>query len=298
MNRKVLKKLVKKIKPLLTIVTIIGLSVVVGLLWIEKDLPELPGALIPVSLDDFSLNKNHRKAWSLPKVLREVSGVAVVDADRIFIHNDESAVIYEFNFTTQEVTQRFQLEDPPLRIDLEGIALIGSDVYLVLSTGQIYKIVNGVSRRGIIDDYEIFDSGMEELCEIESLEEDIEPGSLVFACKLMYGQDSNFISVYRYKPGDDQSLKLFDLSFEALGGKFHPSAISTQFESYIILAGKQHLMRQVSSGGEVMISVKLKKKHHQQAEGVGFLPDGRLIIADEGKGSKGRISAYRPGADP
>ena len=288
--------MVKKIRPLLTIATIVGLSVIVGFLWVEEDLPELPGSLIPVSLDDYPLDKIHRKRWSLPKVLHEVSGVAVVGDDRVFIHNDESAVVYEFNFATQEVNPRFQLEDPPLRLDLEGIALIDSDVYLVLSTGQIYKIMDGVSRRGIIDDYEIFDSGMEELCEIESLEEDIEAGALVFACKRVYGQD--YISVYRYKPGDDQSLKLFDLSFETLGGKFHPSAIATQFGSYIILAGKQHLIRQVSSGGEVMISLSLKKKHHHQAEGIGFLPDGRLVIADEGKGSKGRISAYRPGADP
>jgi len=280
----------------LTIVTLISLSIFVGLLWAEKDPLGLPETYIPVSLDDYPLGKKHRNGWSLPEVLHEVSGVAVVDADRIFIHNDESAVIYEFNVSTREVTPRFQLGDPPLSLDLEGIALIDSDVYLVLSTGQIYKIRNGVSRRGIIDDYEIFDSGMQGLCEIESLEEDIDAGALVFACKQVYGED--YISVYRYKPGDDRSVKLFDLSFATLGGKFHPSAISTQFGSYIILAGKQHLIRQVSSGGEVMTSAKLKKKHHQQAEGIGFLPDGRLIIADEGKNRKGRISVYRPGAGP
>lgn len=287
----------KQTKTPLTIIILISLSIIVSYLWAKKDTTERLEIVVPASLDNYPLKKKQRKQWSLPKGLREVSGVAVLDTDRIFIHNDESAIIYEFNFSTQEVTPRFQLGDPALKLDLEGIALIERDVYLVLSTGQIYEIKDGVSRSGVIDDFEIYDSGMEDLCEIESLEEDINGGSLVFACKQVYEKDSDYISVYRYTPGDDKSVKLFDLSFEALGGEFHPSAISTQFGSYILLAGKEHLIRQVSPQGKVITSAKLKKKHHRQAEGIGFLPDGRLIIADEGKDHKGRISTYQPVAN-
>jgi len=230
----------------------------------------------------------------LPKGLHEVSGVAVVDTDRIFMHNDESAVVYEFEIGTQEVTRRFQLGDPSLKLDLEGIATINSDVYLVVSTGHIYKIADGMNRRGVIDDYEVYDSGLEQECEVEGLEEDFEGGALVLVCKQVYGEESDYISVYQYKPGEDQALKLFDLSFETLGGKFHPSAISKKFGSYIILAGREHRILQVSPQGDVITVAKLKKKHHKQAEGIGFLPDGRLIIADEGKDRKGRITAYQP----
>lgn len=251
-------------------------------------------AIFPESLDDYPLRKQQRNQWTLPKGLGEVSGVAVVDADRIFIHQDESAIVYEFRFSTLEVTTRFQLGDPVLELDVEGIALIESDVFLMLSSGHIYKITDGISRRGVIEDFEIYDTGMEKLCEVESLDEDIRRGSLVFACKRLYEENSPYISVYRYTPGDDKSVKLFDLPFESLGGKFHPSAIATQFGGYILLAAKERLVQQVSMQGEVMSSVRLKKKHHPQAEGLGFLPDGRLVIADEGRHRKGRISVYHP----
>ena len=50
--------------------------------------------------------------------------------------------------------------------------------------------------------------------------------------------------------------------------------------------------------GEVMGVRKLKKKHHVQPEGLAFLEDGTMIIADEGRNKRGRITTYELTSPP
>ena len=103
---------------------------------------------------------------------------------------------------------------------------------------------------------------------------------------------ADFISLYRFFPGIPGSTKILDVPFELIGEKIHPSAVTTRFGDYIILAGKERRVFQLSASGELIASGKLKKKHHRQPEGIAFMSSGRLVIADEGSGQKGRITTY------
>ncbi len=283
----------------MTVVTLISLSLLVGNLWWATKPEKAFSPMVPVSLADYNFGKQARRQWTLPKELHEVSGLAVVDHDRILIHDDESAIVFEFQISTQQVVPLFQLDQPALEIDLEGIALFGSDVYLIVSTGQIYKVADGLHRTGVIKDYQVFDPGLESVCEIEGLEKDLNETALVMVCKRMLEKGADYVSLYRYTPGAGRAEKLFDLAFENLNSigveQIHPSGISTRFDSYIILVGRERLILQVSREGQIVASGKLKKKHHWQAEGIGFLPDNRLLISDEGGNRKGRVTTYEPG---
>ena len=86
-----------------------------------------------------------------------------------------------------------------------------------------------------------------------------------------------------------------DVEVDADPRRIHPSGISIQFDSYIILAGKERLIVQVSKEGEIVSSAKLKKKYHRQSEGIGFLPDHTLVISDEGRYRGGRVTTYKLG---
>ena len=108
------KKTVKKVSVILTVVTLISLSLLVGTLWQVSKPEKAFSLMVPVSLMDYNFGKQARKQWTLPKELHEVSGVAVVDQDRILIHDDESAIVFEFRISTHQVVPLFQLDQPRL----------------------------------------------------------------------------------------------------------------------------------------------------------------------------------------
>ncbi len=289
-----------KAKVPATIATILVLSVVVGLLWNVRDTASVSAGQIltvavPRSLDDYQFSGQWRNQWVLPGKLMEVSGVAITDDDRILMHNDETAVIYAMEISSQEVSVHAQFGNPALAVDIEGIAVIRDDLYLVTSTGMIYGIPDGVLHGGIHTEFDVFDSGLEAICEVEGLDRDFEDRSLVLACKQMYDRD-DYISVYRYRLDQRRLEKMFDLPFSEVAGeqRIRPSGITIFHDGYLLLAGKQKLLIQVSRQGQLISQGKLKKKHHRQAEGIGLLGDHTLIVADEGKDRKATIAAYRP----
>ncbi len=73
------KKTVKKVSVILTVVTLISLSLLVGTLWRVSKPEKAFSLMVPVSLADYNFGKQARKQWALPKELHEVSGLAVVD---------------------------------------------------------------------------------------------------------------------------------------------------------------------------------------------------------------------------
>lgn len=291
----------RKVRVILTILALAGLNLLVWDPWLAGETEKAVNAMVPGSLADYKFGRRARRHWALPKALREVSGVAVLDDGSILLHDDESASVFEFRVDTRRVRLLFQLDQPVLKLDLEGIAILDGDIYLIISTGQVYKIADGLHRRGVIKDYKIFDPGLASVCEVEGLGEDLNGTALVIVCKRMLETGADYVSLYRYTPGAGPAEKLFDLAFESLSSiparRLHPSGISTRFDSYIILAGRERLILQVSREGEIIASVKLKKKHHRQPEGIGFLPDHTLVIADEGNHRKGRVTTYKLGSE-
>ena len=95
---------------------------------------------------------------------------------------------------------------------------------------------------------------------------------------------------------DDGLEPLETLDDNGLGDHFHPSAIEVHPEtrSIIILAAREEAGVVVSPEGELQATFEMKHRDHPQAEGVAFLPDGRLVLADEGQGQRGTLTAYPP----
>jgi hypothetical protein len=69
--------------------------------------------------------------WYLPDYLNEASGLAVIDEDTVLAHSDEAGVIYRIALAAREVVELGAIGSPPIDEDLEGIALAGTDIYLV-----------------------------------------------------------------------------------------------------------------------------------------------------------------------
>jgi len=65
-----------------------------------------------------------------------------------------------------------------------------------------------------------------------------------------------------------------------------------------LVAAQQNAVAEITLEGLLLGVMSLEKGRHQQTEGVAFLSDGTLIMADEGSGQRGRLTFYSAGTDP
>ena len=86
-----------------------------------------------------------------------------------------------------------------------------------------------------------------------------------------------------------EELKAMDVKDE-----FHPSAIEVHpgTGSIFLVAAQEETLLEFTPQGRLLAAKKLKKKDHPQPEGLAFLPDGTLVLADEGQEGPGQLTRY------
>lgn len=258
-------------------------------------------------LDRVALDAPPVVHW-LPSRLRETSGLALTEDGRLLTHDDERAVVYEVDAQEGTLRKGFGLGDPVERGDFEGIATARGLVYLVTSDGKIYETPEGENDERTR--FEAYDTGLGRRCEVEGLAFDPDRDALLLACK---------------NPREEAlegSVAIFGWSFvsralvphpirvdmralaEPIGApRFQPSGIARieATGTYLLVAGPQAAVAEVSPTGDVLAVRRLDPTRHPQAEGIAVTTDGRLAIVDEGGDGRGRITIYstRPngGAD-
>ena len=95
-------------------------------------------------LDRYDLSPDAGVQVKLPRVLEEISGLALTPDGRLFAHNDERAVAYEIDPSTGEVRKAFSIGLMGTPGDFEGFAITGERFFLLASTGQILEFREGV----------------------------------------------------------------------------------------------------------------------------------------------------------
>ncbi len=76
----------------------------------------------PRATDDHPFQFSQMHQWKLPKALKEISGLALTQDERLFAIEDESANVFELDYDQGRLIKRFAVSDPVLRGDFEGIA--------------------------------------------------------------------------------------------------------------------------------------------------------------------------------
>ena len=89
--------------------------------------------------DNYKLNKKNNIKIALPKGLDEISGLAYLGDNNIITHNDEYGIVYKIKLPLGEVINKFILGDKLASEDFEGIAVVGETLFLVTSSGDLYK---------------------------------------------------------------------------------------------------------------------------------------------------------------
>jgi len=260
--------------------------------------PQLPGLV----LDRYDLSRDGGSQEKLPRSLEEISGLALTEGGHLLAHNDERAVVYQLDPSEGTVIKAFSAGIGGIRGDFEGIATVGGRVFLVTSSGEVLETAEGED--GDAMDYRLNRTRLEGLCEFEGLAYDAASHSLLLPCKETKTRElAGHLVVLEVKldpmrayPVPRIFIPFQELEESDLGDSFHPSAIEIHpgtGRAFLVSAQEEAIL-EVSPQGALLGGHSLSGKTHRQPEGITFLRDGTLLIADEGRGKRGRLTRYEP----
>jgi len=237
--------------------------------------------------------------WRLPSRLKEISGLAVTRDGRLFGHDDERGVIYEINVDDGAFAKAFAIGDPVEAGDFEGLAIDGEGAFwMTTSHGRLYRFREGADGEHVA--FERFDSGLRDVCEVEGLAYVAPEDGLILACKENHVRGMrDQVTLYRWR-AEGGAAELWrswpeaDLAMAAGVRRFRPSSLDFNAErgQFVLLSARDGALVELNAAGEVLAARALGSGH-AQAEGAAIMPDGALVIADEG--SPALVSRY-PGA--
>ena len=239
--------------------------------------------------------------WGLPNRLKEISGLAVTRDGRLLAHGDERAVVSEIDIASGRLVKSFSVGSPVEPGDFEGIAVGERDaVYLIDSAGRVLRFAEGANDASV--PFEAFDTGLANICEVEGLAFLPAQQSLIIACKVNHGQGmKKKVALYAWSvrtrtlaPQPWLVTRAATIAAAAGVDEFHPSSVEIDPATgrVILLAGRENAMAELNPDGTLVAARRLGETHNQ-AEGGAIMPDGALVIADEGaSGLRGGVSRY------
>lgn len=215
-------------------------------------------------------------------------------------HDDEQAVIYELDVAAGAIVKRFSLGEPAMRGDFEGLAIgTGGAFYLVTSEGLIHRFEE--AEDGGRADFDVFDARLAGTGEVEGVAFDVVDERVVLACKTNYAAAlQGALALHAWSPhAPDQparpwlTLPVYPLA-KAVGARaFHPSALEIDPVTgrLVILASVENAMVELDREGQLLAARSLGLRH-RQPEGAAILPDGALVVADEGGDGDAQLTCY------
>lgn len=273
----------------------------------------------------YSIN-NPQGMLEMPVVLKEISGLTLSPSgEHLCAINDEQGIIYFINKSTGAIDRETKFHGQG---DYEGIETVGDKIYVIKSTGTVYKV-------GDLEKEEVKPEKSKYILkkpnDSEGLALDEKNNRLLVACKSascfhqscinntclsrraiyaldlatneMDSEPAFFIDltglqIFLKNNKSEDELEIFKKFTQHKGDSFpfHPSALAIHPMSgdIYILSSKGKTMMILNSIGKIIAFEKLDKKIHTQPEGIVFDKDGTLYISNEGKkGNNGTISVFR-----
>lgn len=236
--------------------------------------------------------------WIMPSALREISGLALTSRGTVFTHDDNIGRVSEIDPRTGILVKSFSLAGLQ-KGDFEAIAIAGPDLYLLESSGKLFKFREG--RDGQQVPFTVYDTKLNKECEFESLTYDSAGSRLVMACKRLINKQDRELRIY-FLPlplGDRSAITSMAIPIDEVRGSntwknFRPSdmAIDPFTGNYVIIASRQKAYVVLTPEGEVVRSSPLPGDH-RQAEGIAITRDSLMVVSDEANGAPPKMTVYR-----
>lgn len=241
--------------------------------------------------------------WPLPRYLREASGLAVIDSNTLLAHNDEKGNIYRIKLSDRSVVRLASIGKPAVRGDFEGIAFDRHRIFLSTSDGLVLEVTdaNLAGEKQTVGARKI-QTGAGKRCEIEGLHylpdqtatpENKKSGQLLLPCKNPRDQKyKQRLVVFSYDLSTEVTSELLNISQSEIPGikKIHLTAIdATPTHFYIVSASRLIVIDRESLTTRAF---KLRKKLHEQIEGIAVMKDGSFLLVEDNAKGLARITYY------
>jgi uncharacterized protein YjiK len=254
------------------------------------------------NLNAYVLTEESAVQWKLHKRLREISGLAATADGRVWGHDDELGIIYEIDYSEGKVVKVFAFGLKTPVEDFEGIAAAHGKFYLVDSDGRIYEGSEGDNDERVL--YNTYETRIGVACEVEGLEYEPEENVLLLLCKRPRVEAlRDQVAIFRWSL--DQRAITQDTTLVPVDAlvidpdekdEFRPSGIARNPSTgtYFVISAQQNAIAEVTPQGEVLAVKSLPKKVHRQVEGITFVSENTLLLADEGGNKRATLTLYRP----
>jgi uncharacterized protein YjiK len=230
------------------------------------------------------------KTWSLPGILKEISGISYLDADRFVCVQDETGSLFIYNINTSSIESTIPFATPG---DYEGVALVGDDAYIACADGRIIEITGYRLAKPVIKEY---GTHLTVTQNVEGICYDRKNKRLLVAIK---GEDEGsplYKGIYEFSLVEKKmaikpvfKIDLQDPVFASYQTRkvktiFQPSEIDIDPVSgdMYITSGIRSQILIMNSMGKIKALYALDKTKINQPEGMLFTPSGDLYIASEG----------------
>lgn len=280
------------------------LLVCIGLLVACKAPPQ-PGS-IPYDLD------HPREVRSLPKALKEISGIVSLDQRRLLCVEDENGEVFVLGRKKDDIKHAVGFGKDH---DYEGITLVNDTVFVLKSNGTLFRVTGWTTDTPQTQAIHTFlkkENNTEGVCY------DAANRRLLIACKGVAGHGplERLKAVYAFDLARQQLLETPVLLLDpdsvaaylsnyhvkamhaAVDGStipglelFAPSdlAIDPATGNLYLLCSTGKLLLVFDPAGRLIFASPLDPSIYLQPEGITFSPDGELLISNEGRGGKASL---------
>ena len=255
----------------------------------------------------------------LPGKLEEVSGLGMSeDEEHLLAIQDEDGILFWVNKKTGKIDKQVKFWKDG---DYEGIEFVDGKIYVIKSTGTVYKVESWDQEEPIVNK---FNTILDASNDVEGLGYDPISKQLLLACKAQAGEGAEFDrtkAIYGFDLSKDELIvdprycikleqvneyldtnpmirKLEKLNeFFAPGDSefgFSPSSVAVHphTNELYVLSSVGKILMVLNRKGQILHIEKLKKSVHEQPEGMCFDQKGNLYIANEGRGGKGTVYQF------
>lgn len=235
------------------------------------------------------------KTWHLPDILKEISGIDIIDSVRLACIQDEMGIIFIYNTATSAIEE--QIPFAPAG-DFEGIAIVNKSAWVLRSDGKLFEVTSLTTKASPGKEYSTRLTAQQN---VEGLCYDKKNNRLLLAIKSTEPGGKNYKGIYSFdlvtKTMATEPAYKISMQQEVVTGnkkrKFEimPSdiAINPKTGDIYITDGRNAMLLILDAAGNFKTLYPLNTKEFHQPEGITFYPDGKMFISNEGRKEGGNI---------